>query len=59
MRAFKFARENWSSWVGPMVVIYLADPTMTKDQEQYYWAVTNPDGTARPAYNALKSMAKR
>ena len=56
--AFKYAKENWSSWIGPMVVIYLADPTMTKDQEQYYWAVTNPDGTPRPAYNALKAMPK-
>lgn len=56
--AFKYAKDNWSAWIGPMIVIYLADPLMTSDQEQYYWAVTNPDGTPRPAYSALKAMPK-
>jgi len=59
VRAFKYAEDNWSAWIGPMVVIYIADPSMTKDTEQYYWAVTNPDGTPRPAYDALKAMPKK
>ncbi len=59
VRAFGYAKEHWSSWVGPMIVIYIADPLMTKDTEQYYWAVTNPDGTPRPAYEALKAMPKK
>ena len=58
VRAFGYAKENWASWIGPMVVIYIADPSMTKDTEQYYWAVTNDDGTPRPAYEALKAMPK-
>lgn len=58
VRAFKYAKEKWSSWIGPMCALYIADPGMTKDHEQYYWAVTNPDGTTRPAYDALKAMAK-
>ncbi len=58
VRAFKYAKEKWSDWIGPMIVIYIADPDMNKDQEQYYWAVTNPDGSPRPAYSALKAMPK-
>lgn len=58
VRAFRYAKENWSSWIGPMCALYIADPGMTKDHEQYYWAVTNPDGTPRPAYEALKAMPK-
>ena len=25
-------------------------------QEQYWWSITNPDGTPRPAYTALKAF---
>lgn len=58
VRAFKYAKENWSAWIGPMFVLYIADPGMGPETEQYYWAVTNPDGTPRTAYNALKAMPK-
>jgi hypothetical protein len=57
-RAFDFARKNWQPWIGAMNVIYMCDPHWTKDDEQYYWAITNPDGTTRPAYQALRSMTK-
>jgi len=39
-------------------VIYIPDPNWTASDEQYYWAITNPDGTARPAFNALKSRPR-
>ena len=58
VRAFGYAKQHWSDWIGPMFVIYIADPLMTKDHEQYYWAVTDPDGTPRQAYQALKAMPK-
>jgi len=58
VRAFQFARQNWKPWVGVMSVIYISSPFWTKDTEQYYWAITNPDGTVRPAYTALQKMPK-
>ncbi len=58
VRAFKYAKQNWTPWIGVMSVIYISDPNWTKDQEQYYWSITDPDGKTRPAYNALKAMPK-
>jgi len=58
VRAYQWAKQNWSPWVGVMSAIYIADPNWTQDNEQYWWAVTNPDGTTRPAYEALKMMPK-
>jgi hypothetical protein len=61
VRAFSYARANWSSWVGPMVVISIADPSWTEDDEQYWWAITEPgwpDNELRPAYHALRAMEK-
>lgn len=57
-RAFQFAQKNWQPWIGMMSVIYIASPDWTTSDEQYYWSLTNPDGSLRPAYNALKAMPK-
>ncbi|MCL4459985.1 MAG: hypothetical protein M1136_06790 [Chloroflexi bacterium] len=56
VRAFQYAKEHWRPWIGAMTVIYIASPDWTPAQEQYYWSITNPDGTVRPAYTALKNM---
>ena len=60
VRAFRYARENWSPWVGLMVVVYVADPMWTPDHEQYWWAITEPSWELqlRPAYGALREMQK-
>lgn len=58
VRAIQYAKKNWSPWVAMMSIIYLPSPTWTASDEQYYWSITNPDGSLRPAYNALKSMPK-
>ena len=61
VRAFKYAKENWSPWIGLMSLIYVCDPDWTPDHEQYYWAINDPgypDFKPRPAYNALKAMPK-
>jgi hypothetical protein len=54
--AFQCARQNWQPWMGFMTVIYIPDPAWTQQQEQYWWSITNPDGTVRPAYTALKQF---
>ena len=54
--AFQCARQNWQPWIGAMVVIYIPDPHWTQQDEQYWWSITNPDGTPRPAYTALKNF---
>ena len=61
VRAYKYAREHWSPWIGMMILIYVADPDWTENDEQYWWAITNPSWPVfrpRPAYQALKAMPK-
>ena len=58
VRAFDLARKSWQPWIGAMTAIYIADPAWTKEHEQYYWSITAPDGTVRPAYKALASIKK-
>ncbi len=58
VRAVDYARQHWAAWLGPMIVWTLADPAWRPDQEQTYWAITNPDGTPRPAYEALRKWLK-
>jgi hypothetical protein len=52
--AFQYARQNWTPWIGVMSVWTLPDPTWTADREEYWWAITNPDGTPRPAYSLIR-----
>jgi len=61
VRAYKWAKENWSSWIGLMSLIYIADPDWTEANEQYWWAISEPgypDFRPRPAYLKLKAMPK-
>ena len=53
VRAFQYARRNWSPWIGVMFVWNIANPNWTTANEQYWWSITNPDGTTRPAYDGL------
>ncbi|MCA1648591.1 MAG: hypothetical protein LC797_25060, partial [Chloroflexi bacterium] len=54
--AFQCARQRWQPWMGFMTVIYIPDPAWSQQQEQYWWSITNPDGTPRPAYTSLKDL---
>jgi len=61
VRAYKYARQNWSPWIGVMSLIYMPDPDWKQDKEEYWWAIIEPaypELKLRPAYVALKNMAK-
>ena len=57
-RAFKFAKANWSPWIGVSTVIYISAPHWTEKDEMYYWCITGPDGSVRPSYLALQKALK-
>ena len=56
VRAYEYAETNWQPWIGLMTTIYFSDVAWTEADEQYWWAITGPDGTPRPAFEALKEM---
>ncbi len=58
VRAFEYAEANWQPWIGVMSPIYICNYDWTETDEQYWWCITNPDGTTRPAYQALSAMEK-
>ncbi len=71
VRAFYFARDHWSPWIGPMFVWNFPDPRWTPDNEEFWWSVVDPfwwgfngnyetwkGGAVRPAYISLAEMAK-
>ena len=61
VRAFRFAEANWRPWIGLMTVLSIADPQWTPEDEQYWWAITEPRWPrteVRPAYDALREMEK-
>jgi hypothetical protein len=57
--AYTYAREHWQPWMGLMTTIYFADYFWTAEaNDQYWWSIVLPDGTTRPAYEALRQMPK-
>ncbi|NLE99551.1 MAG: hypothetical protein GX601_01090, partial [Anaerolineales bacterium] len=61
VRAYRYAQEHWSPWVGVLVTLSIADPRWTEQDEQYWWAITEPgwpEAILRPAYTALRDMDK-
>lgn len=56
VRAYDYAAENWSPWIGLMSSIYISASHWTPDDEQYYWALTEPDGTPRESFNTIKGQ---
>ena len=61
VRAYQYAEENWTPWIGLMSVIYLCNTDWTEQDEQFYWCITHPDypnTITYPAYEALREMPK-
>jgi hypothetical protein len=53
VEAYRWAHLNWQPWIGVMVLWNLPSPDWTQEREEWWWAVANPDGTDRPAFEAL------
>ena len=58
LKAFAYAREHWQPWIGVMTLWTLPDPAWTPEREEYWWAITNTDGTPRAAYNDILQARK-
>lgn len=59
VEAYAYARAHWQPWIGLMTTIYIADYDWRPEtHEQWWWSIVLPDGTPRPAYEALKNMPK-
>ena len=61
VRAYKWAKEHWSPWIGLMSLIYFCNHDWTEANEEYWWAITYPvwpEFKPRPAYDRLKAMPK-
>jgi hypothetical protein len=63
VRAYAYAAENWRPWVGLMSAIFLADPSWTEANEEYWFSITEPHLdlgyiSIRPAFDALLRMEK-
>lgn len=56
--AYEYAAEHWRPWMGLMTTIYMADTAWTEADEQYWWSIVLPDGTPRPAFEALRGLEK-
>jgi hypothetical protein len=56
--AYQWAAENWAPWIGVMCLWTMPDPGWGPQDEKYWWAIMNPDGTPRPAYERLLQARK-
>ncbi len=56
-RAYRWAKEQWSGWMGVMFVP-LTDARLTMNDEDYWWSVVDPNGCTRQSYQVLKDMSK-
>jgi polysaccharide biosynthesis protein PslG len=58
LKAFRYARQHWQPWIGVMTLWTLPDPAWTPEREEYWWAITNTDGSPRAAYSDILQARK-
>ncbi len=51
--AYQWAAQHWAPWIGVMCLWTMPDPGWNSQDEKYWWAILNPDGSNRPAYDRL------
>jgi len=55
VRAYQFAQSHWSPWIGTMFVWTMADSQWDTSNEQYWWSISEPNGTPRQALTAFQT----
>jgi hypothetical protein len=55
VQAMEYAQANYSPWLAEMTIWTMSDPAWTQANEQWWWAISNPDGSPRPAYCSIGS----
>jgi hypothetical protein len=58
VRALEYARYYWHPWIAEITIWSFADPEWNESNEQYWWAITEPNGDPRPAYHAIAALPK-
>lgn len=58
VEAYQYMADNWRPWVGLVSAIYLADPSWTPADEQYWWALNVHNERIRPVFGGLAQMPK-
>ena len=58
LTAMQYARANWP-WMGVMTLWAMPDPTWGPDREEYWWGVSNSDGSLRPALDQIQVAAQQ
>jgi hypothetical protein len=61
VKAYQYARDHWSPWIGLMSLIFMPNTDWTADREEYWWSVIEPaypELKLRRAYVELKNMVK-
>ncbi len=58
VNAFRFAYDHWRPWIGPMILWNIAAPDWNETREEFWWSVTNPNGSNRPAFDALAAARR-
>lgn len=58
VEAYEYAAEHWRPWVGLMSLIYMPNPRWTAENEEWWWAIGDHNGTMRPVFYALVGMDK-
>ncbi len=54
VRAFQYAKANWSPWISLMSLIYIANPEWNENFEEAWWSITTPDGFPTDQYGKIQ-----
>ncbi len=57
VRAYQYAKANWSGWIGVMSLIYMPNIDWTENDEQYWWSIAIPNYPQFYPYKSYRDLA--